>query len=143
MIALNAIMSQIEAWSISPEFQQGQLPIVQIGRSRPVKINDRPGEAFYAPVLPQIGWVLLEQAQLGQRITPILPPPAVRSHLLSTPPLSVQPVIQARPEATELPWETTPMPKPLPSMASAQAASPGNASIPPATDPFDIFRRRS
>jgi hypothetical protein len=142
IIALNAMMAQIEVWASAPEFQQGQLPIVEIGQSRPIKIKDRPGETFYAPVLLQRGWTPLEQAQLGPRVTPILPPPAVRPHLLSNPPQPVQPVIQAKPEATDLPWEETPVPKPLPVAASDQVASPDKAAPAPSADPFAIFRRQ-
>jgi hypothetical protein len=143
IIALNATMAQIEVWAATPEFQQGQLPVVEIGKSRPVKIKDRPGETFYAPVLQHVGWVPLEQAQLGPRVTPILPPPAVRPRLLSNTPVPlVQPAIQAKPGVTDLPWEETVVPKPLPTAASDQAASPDKATTASSADPFAIFRRQ-
>jgi hypothetical protein len=141
-ISLNAIMSQIEEWSVVPEFQQGQLPIVAIGRPRPIKIKDRPNETFYGPVLQLIGWVLPERAQLGQRVTPILPP-AVRLHLLSNPPVpSIQPVIQAKPEAADVRWEEAAIPKPLPPVHDHPVAPSASAAAAAESDPFNIFRHR-
>jgi hypothetical protein len=138
VIAMNAVMQMLEGWSVEPEYQQGQLPIVAISKGRPVKIKDRPGETFYAPVLTRQGWCPLEQAQLGKRVTPILAP-AMRAPQLSAPP--GQPTITAASAVVELPWEETPQPKPLPEVKTA--ATPPAASTTGTPDPFDIFRRQS
>jgi len=145
VIAINSIKDMLDRLSWTNEAQSGDVPVVTIAAGRPVTLRDRPGETFYAPAFTVVGWISVEAAGLGPRVTAT--PTATIGHAdqpLHRPlpaPAPTTATTTPAGAAAGVPWDL-PEPRPLPPVTpSAPAAGQAAANELVTVDPFEVFRR--